>query len=304
MTRIGPGEGGSVPSPRAVLAWSPEEADTALDRLEATVPVGPGWVSIAGPALEAIVVGDTHGDWPSTLAATAAFLAAPRERLLVVLGDTIDRPPSDCPNGSVANAVYLLSLRAAYPDRVVLLQGNHEAFRRIPCVPHDLPAEVDDLWGPEEERYLRLLGLLERGAWMARLPGGVLCAHAGFPSEGTPAEWADRYARPSEELVVDTVWRGSSESRFDRGMGPPFGPEELSAFLAAARGRLFLRGHDPDLAGRWGQGRRALTLHTTRVYEAYGGVLIARLPADGRPVRADDVGIEHLPTEGQHYPEE
>ena len=289
--------------PREILALDPEGADHLLDRLDAAVPVHPGALALpsAGGAREALLFGDTHGDWRSTEAIARIFLEDPSSYLLIGLGDYIDRPPEDCPNGSVANALFLLGLAASFPDRVVLLQGNHEATRRIPVVPHDLPEEVDDLWGPEVERYARILGLLERGPWIATSSNGLYLAHAGFPVEPFPPDLAQAYRDPSEELLYDTVWRDAGPSRAERGLSPPFLDRDLGAFLTHIGARLFVRGHDPDLAGRVIYQHRCLTLHSTRVYERYGGVLYARARLDRPLGSADDLTVAHVETEGRSY---
>ncbi|MHB8351855.1 MAG: metallophosphoesterase [Thermoplasmata archaeon] len=295
--------GGGILTPRDILELGPEEADSLLDRLEAEVPVGPGLLDIPSDlAGELLVLGDTHGDWPSTVAGTAAALSEPGAPALIGLGDYVDRPPADCPDGSVANALYLLGLRAAYPDRVFLLKGNHEAARRIPVVPHGLPEEVDDLWGPDPERYYRLMGLLERGSWAARTESGVYLAHAGFPLRASEGSWRSQYETPTEATICDIVWRDASASRLDRRLSPPFGQRELDRFLASSHSTCFLRGHDPDLTGQLLYGGRCLTVHTTRVFERYGGVLLAHVALD-RPVgSAQEIRVEHLPTEGMSFP--
>jgi hypothetical protein len=63
-----------------------------------------------------------------------------------------------------------------------------------------------------------------------------------------------------------------------------------------------LRGHDPDITGQPLFEGRCMTLQTTRVYQRFGGVIIARVPL-GHPLESlRDVVIEHLPSEGQTYP--
>ncbi|MCI4334816.1 MAG: metallophosphoesterase [Thermoplasmata archaeon] len=295
----------SVRPPEELLRLRPEEADELIDRLEAEVPVASGSFDLPGPpAVEAIVIGDTHGDWRSTQAAARRFLENPGEKCFVGLGDYIDRPPEDCPNGSVANLLYLLSLRAAYPDRVFLIQGNHETSRRFPVLPHSLPEEVDDLWGPEEDRYSRLMGLAERGGYAALSPGGAYLAHAGFPTEAPAREWRARLAEGADGPVLDVVWRSADASRIDRGFLPSFTERELESFLGEVGASVFLRGHDPDLTGRSSYHHRCLTIHTSRLYELYGGVLIARLPLDRAVRSSEDIRLEHLETEGRRsYPE-
>ncbi len=290
--------------PETVLASSPEEADALLDRLEREVPVRPGVAELPTRAGgEAVVFGDSHGDWRTMLEVRRGFLSGDAEhRCLVGLGDYVDRAPNDCGPGSVVNALLLLDLVAQFPDRVVLLQGNHETVSRIPVLPRSLPEEVDELWGPEAERLTRLTALLERGPLAAVSSNGAYLAHAGFPRRNRPTAWRRLLEEPDEETLIDIVWVECDAARSRRGVGPPWTEPELVDFLRAAGASIFLRGHDPEIMGRPLYGGRCLTLHTTRVYERYGGVLLGRFPLD-RPVRSvADVVVEHLPTEGHSYP--
>jgi hypothetical protein len=290
--------------PETVLRSSPSEADALLDRLERTVPVRPGFVELPADGFaEALVFGDTHGDWRTILEVRREFLRADRgPRCLVGLGDYVDRAPDDCGPGSVVNAVLLLELTARFPDRVLLVQGNHETVSRIPALPRSLPEEVDELWGPQVERYSRLTALLERGPLAAASPSGAYLAHAGFPRGALPAAWRHVFDDPDESRLLEIVWAECGASRLRRGAAEPWDADDLDQFLRATHLSIFLRGHDPDISGRPVYEGRCLTLHTTRVFERYGGVLIAHLPLD-RPVRSvADVSIDHLPTEGQSYP--
>ncbi|HEY6238319.1 MAG TPA: metallophosphoesterase [Thermoplasmata archaeon] len=288
-------------SPEQILALDPSGADDLLDQLEADVPARPGLVHVGStPFKEAVVFGDSHGDWRSTKAPVERFLESP-DRVLIGLGDYIDRSPEDCGEGSVANALFLLGLVARYPERVFLVAGNHDLARRIPALPHDLPEEVDQLWGPDATRYLRLLGLLERGPLALTTESGVYLAHAGFP-RGPPADWRDRFSNPSDETLIDLTWSDCAASRLDRGVATPFGEPELLRFLELAGCRVFLRGHDPNLTGRALYHQHLLTLHTTRHYERFGGVIFGRFPLDRPVASTEDVTVEHAPSERQHYP--
>ena len=291
-------------SPESVLAASPEDADKLLARLERGVPVRPGLAEVPARGFsEALVIGDTHGDWRSTLEVRDAFLRADgSSRVLVGLGDYVDRVPSDAGPGSVVNALLLLDLAARFPDRVFLVQGNHETSRRIPVVPSSLAEEVDELWGPAADRYARLAGLLERGPLAAATANGVYLAHAGFPRGPLPAAWRRAFEDVDEDRLVDIVWNDCDVSHMHRGVAQPWGDADLTRFLRATGLSVFVRGHEPVLTGRSLYGGRCLTLHTTRIFERYGGVLLARVPLD-RPVRTvADLRVEHLATEGQSYP--
>ncbi len=289
--------------PRQILALDPAGADALLDRLERTVPVRPPLVEFAPPgAREGTVFGDTHGDWRSTIAAAQRFWSAPSAGALVGLGDYIDRPPEDCGEGSVANALLLLQWTAAFPERVLLIQGNHEAHRRIAVVPHGLAEEVDQLWGPEEARYLRLMALLERGPLAATTASGAFLAHGGFPRAVGSDPYPQEFRADDDEVLAEIVWGEPDAGRSRRGVVTPFRESDLDRFLARSGTRLFLRGHDPDLTGRPLYGGRCLTLHTCRLYQRFGGVIAARLPLDRTVARAGDLLLEHLATEGRVYP--
>jgi len=292
-------------SPEEILKFSPEEADELLERLESEVPFASGGLAqLPGePNEEATVFGDTHGDWRSTVAASARFLEEPGHRCLVGLGDYVDRAPEDCGEGSVANSLYLLQLVAQFPDRVFLIQGNHETTRRFPVLPQNLAEEVDALWGPDIARYSRLLALLERGPIAALTSKGVYLAHGGFPRGGGSRNVRDAFRAPTEDELMDIVWGECGASNRHRGITTPFDSLDLTRFLSAIGARVFLRGHDPDMVGKSVYQDRCLTLHTSRVYERFGGVLVARVPLD-RPVHTTkDIAVEHLPTEGRSFPE-
>lgn len=291
------------PTPEQILRMDAESADRWIDQLERSVPVRPAFVELPTGFSEALVFGDTHGDWRTSLEIERRFLDPEGgPRLLVGLGDYVDRHPVDCGEGSVANAGVLLGLAASYPDRVFLLQGNHETTRRIPVIPQTLPEEIDQLWGPQIRRYVRFLALLERGPLAAASANGVYFAHAGFPRGSLGPRWRADLDHADDDRLAEIVWAECDRSRSRRGVSGPWTGEDLARFLAAAHLALFLRGHDAELTGQPLYDGRCLTLHSTRIYERYGGVLLARVPLD-RPVSSvADLKVEHLPTEGKRFP--
>jgi hypothetical protein len=288
-------------SPPELLGLTPSEADELLTFLERRVPVRPPLVEIPEDgAPEAVVFGDSHGDWRSVEEVVRRYREG--DRCLIGLGDYVDRPPEDCGAGSVANGLYLLELVAENPGRVTLIQGNHEVVRRIPAVPHLLPDEVDELWGPDSTRYDRLLGLFERGPLAVTTPNGAYLAHAGFPRGKLPIPWTAAFVDPDDDRLAEITWAECDMSRIRRGAARAWGERDLEQFLRTTGLSIMLRGHDPDVTGRPLYGGRCLTLHTSRVYERYGGVIIARLPLKVPLSSVAALTVEHLETEGRSYP--
>jgi hypothetical protein len=292
------------PSPSAVLRLDPAGADLLLDELEHRLPQRPPFLEV--PSTErgpAVVFGDTHGDWSSTLDVTAEFERRGPSAFLVGLGDYVDRSPSDLPLGSVANALFLLSLEARFPERVILAQGNHETVRAIRPSPHTLPQELERLWGPSPRRYDRLLRLFERGplAVVLRGPGAYL-AHGGFPRGRLRPDWTQEAPPLSDRRLRELVWAECDEAGSRRGAVEPWTEADLERFLSASGLRTVWRGHDPDLTGRPLYHDRAMTLHTTRIYAEYGGVVAAILPLDRPLDRVTDAELRHLPSETRPPP--
>ena len=287
-----------VPAPEAIQRLPVDDVDALLDRLEREVPTHPPFVTV-GPATadEAIVFGDSHGDWPSVREVVGRFEAAGPRALLLGLGDYVDRTPGTVPHGSAVNALYLLAVAARYPDRAILLQGNHETDRRIPVAPRSLPDDLAGLWGESPRRLARVTALLERGPIAAATASGAYCAHAGFPRGPLPTPWAAAVDPDDRGRLGEIVWAECGASVIRRGVVPAFSHAELDRFLGSTGLSVFLRGHDPDLAGRPVFGNRCLTLHTTVVYERYGGILVARLPLGGHLADLSGVRVEHLATE-------
>jgi len=291
----------SLRTPLELLRLAPDEADELLDWLEDNVPVrAPVTEITSATAEEAVVFGDTHGDWRSTEEVVRLYRAG--NRCLVGLGDYVDRAPEDCGEGSVVNALYLLSLAAEAPGRVFLIQGNHEGVHHLALVPHNLPEEVDAMWGPDSTRYDRLVGLLERGPFAVTTSNGAYLAHAGFPRGPLPSPWTEAYESLDEDRFAQITWAESDASQIGRGVAPPWGGRDLDQFLSTTGLHVMLRGHDPDLTGRPLYGGRCLTLHTCRIYQRFGGVLVAILPLRSPLRTVADLTVTHLPTEGKSYP--
>ena len=116
----------------------------------------------AAPVGEAIVVGDLHGDLRSLvhILEDSKFLNKARsggDVLLVFLGDYGDR-------GSHSAEVYyvVLKLKEMFPEKVILMRGNHEGPPDLLACPHDLPAQLKNKFGMKSsEAYSKLRELFK-----------------------------------------------------------------------------------------------------------------------------------------------
>jgi hypothetical protein len=282
--------------PREVSTWTPSKTLELLDRWESSLPGRAVEDLPSAPATEAIVIGDTHADWPTTEYLAARYLEGPEAAARwIALGDYVDRTPRSLPHGSLRNALFLLSLRAAFPDRVTLLRGNHETQRAIPAGMTAVADEARQLWG-EPTVAERVQDLFDRLPLAARTESGAYLAHAGFPMD-RPIDWREDIATGSERVLLEVVWNDveGSPACGQRGIEQePIRASNLERFFVRSDCRVFVRGHDPDIAGQFRFDHRLLTVHTTRVFER-AGLTMARIPLDGRISRLAESHLLRLP---------
>ncbi len=293
-----PGMTSAVVAPGELARLTPNGIDRLLDRLESEIPVEAPWAEI-GPSAgdRALVFGDTHGDVESLRPIVERFVQS-EDAVLVGLGDYVDRSPRESPYGSALEALWLLEWKALRPRRVVLIQGNHETVDSIPFAPRTFEPEVRALWGDDPRRAARLAALLRRGPLAAATSSGVYLAHAGFPRGPLPAPWTRAVDPGDLDRLAEIVWADCSASQNRRGAAPPFGEADLARFFRTSGLRVFLRGHDPDITGRPLWNGRCLTLHTTRIYARYGGVLYAEVPLARSVGSVDDIVVTAISGSG------
>ena len=115
------------------------------------------------PVGEAVIVGDLHGDLKSLVHVLddSGFLGKARsggDVLLIFLGDYGDR-------GTHSPEVYyvVMKLKEMFPERVILMRGNHEGPPDLLASPHDLPIQIKQKFGNRgSEAYLKLRELYNR----------------------------------------------------------------------------------------------------------------------------------------------
>jgi protein phosphatase len=233
------------------------------DRLITQELEGLGKVKLTGrlvslpPEGEAIIVGDLHGDLGSLehILVSSRFTerAYGGENIhIIFLGDYGDR-------GAYSPEVYyvVLQLKILFPDRVILLQGNHEGPEDLLAYPHDLPQHLrrkfKSKWQPV---YSELCILFRKFLTAVVVDGRCLMLHGGIPSRARGIEdLAYAFQRhPSESHLEEILWSDPVEGirgiRFSpRGAGRLFGEDVTSAFIDALGVKFVVRGHEPAMDG-------------------------------------------------------
>ena len=222
---------------------------------------------------EAVVVGDLHGDL-ETLAQilTASEFIQKAERgehsLLIFLGDYGDR-------GMLSPEVYyvVMSLKASFPERVVLLRGNHEGPDGLLASPHDLPMHLHNRFGEKStEAYTKLKQLFSQLYNAVTVEGSCILLHGGVPSKAKSIDDL-AYAHvkhPQESHLEEILWSDPEECLkgtypSPRGAGKLFGQDVTESFLKTMNVKVLIRGHEPTEAGfKINHGGRILTIFSRK----------------------------------------
>jgi len=209
------------------------------------------------PIGEAIIVGDLHGDLKSLehILDESRFYekASNGEKIhIIFLGDYGDR-------GSYSPEVYhvVLGLKILFPEKVILLQGNHEGPADLLAYPHDLPYHLQRKFkGEWRQIYVELSDLFRMFHTAVIVDQKCLMLHGGVPSKAKGIEdLAYAYQKhPAETHLEEILWSDPEEGikgtlPSPRGAGRLFGEDVTSAFLNLLGVKFLIRGHEPAVNG-------------------------------------------------------
>jgi len=227
----------------------------------------------ASPIGEAIIVGDLHGDLKSLvhILEDSSFLSKARsgeDVLLIFLGDYGDR-------GVHSPEVYyiVLKLKEMFPERVILMRGNHEGPADLLAYPHDLPVQMKNKFGDRgSEAYLRLRELFDRLYTGVTIEDRVVLLHGGAPSQATSindvAYAHQKHPREThlEEILWSDPWKGIKGTiASPRGAGRLFGEDVTEKLLKLFKVKALIRGHQSAPDGySTTHGGRVLTLFSRK----------------------------------------
>ncbi len=202
----------------------------------------------------AVFVGDTHGDFDASQQVIDRYFD--ERTTIVFLGDYVDRGPQ-----SRQNLEYLLRLKIDHPERLYLLQGNHEGMKRMPFGPADF---WDALNRTERQRCADVLDQLP---WVVALPNGVIGLHAALPSVDSLQAIRDVQAGSPEwhQLVWGDWQDGPGEFLGELGSRPQFGRDFFERQMATLGQSVLIRSHQPHVP-QWMMDGRCLTIFTSHAY--------------------------------------
>jgi hypothetical protein len=192
----------------------------------------------------------------------------------VFLGDYIDREPMQW--GSILTLTYLLLLKCCFPQKIVLLKGNHECHYLIPCFPYEFEDEIVQRFGSAalHDRFVEVFSVMP----LMVLSHKVFATHGGI-IKGVDLKTLKNIEKNDTATVTSLVWSDSAFSSMYREVGNRFDEHELHRFLEGISGKVFIRGHDYTTLGSSIYGDRCLTLFSSSRYKNEGnkGILVARV---------------------------
>lgn len=202
------------------------------------------------------VVGDIHGNI-FDLIRVLVYTCTPPISQILFLGDYVDRGEF-----SLEVITLLFALYCAYPEKIVLLRGNHEF------------SNVNSTYGFQDEIHKEYKSLTlwnevnKVFEWLplaAVVSNAVFCVHGGLSPQFNNLKQLEVISRPMSDydhsdLVSDLVWSdpsGATQSytRSQRGSGVTFGVVAVQSFLRSTNLKYIIRGHQcvPLGISRFGQ---------------------------------------------------
>lgn len=261
-----------------------------------------------------IIVGDTHSNLGSIEYCCNKFLEEIEESSIIFLGDYVDRgkfAPKG-PNG-IKNVAILFKLKTLFPDKVVLLRGNHE---------DKLISERDGLMGEcwrngVFNAFNKINATFDYLSLAAVVNNNTFCVHGGISPELTPESNSNSSPinekitplpkpLPSEihrmiPLVGDLLWSDPNTEISDygenkRGAGKAFGENAVNTFLEKNHLTRIVRAHElvPDGYRKMFKGDTVITLFSAPDYEEKGGNIASIMKIKREPGGIEKITYENI----------
>lgn len=225
------------------------------------------------------VLGDLHGDYNVLL----DFLSrnklidklSSEDTKLLFLGDYIDRGEQQ-----IELLTLVLMLKKMFPEKIILLRGNHEPPPFLIPHPHDFPQQLANHYHSYAGTlYMFFLQFFQKLSYVARIPGKILFVHGGPPSlvlYSDSFEEAFSIGHPcvDDHVLEEVLWNDPVEYNehpimsSPRGAGVLFGKEVTYKTLELARIKYIVRGHEAINGYKFNHDKKIITLFDSK--EPYG----------------------------------
>lgn len=221
---------------------------------------------------QAVFVGDTHGDLEASERVWNRFGEEVKdgEIYLVFLGDYVDRGRE-----SRENIDFLLSKKKDFPEGLILILGNHDAYHLRNLSPADF---WHSLSGEDYDYYKDLLYL----PWLVQAEG-LVASHGTLPFVSDLGELEnshDEVFGKENDLGIpiwlSVTWGDLNEkvsgAQMDPLTGrPQFGKELIMEYMQKHDWNVLIRSHQPGMQG-WSFSDNVLTIFTSSAYLKMGRI--------------------------------
>ena len=225
-----------------------------LEKLKEILKKEPRLVEIE-KAKKVIFVGDSHGDLEASQKVIKDYLREGNK--IVFLGDYVDRGPN-----SKENLDFLLETKLKFPNKIYLLQGNHEGHRILKFSPAEFRESLN------KEDYTTFSTAVEKMSLVVAAKD-IIALHGVLPdiknleevnkikigsNEWRQITWGDFSDEPGEYLGIDP-FTGR----------PQFGRDYFLKLMKRFDKKVLIKAHQPDCP-QFMFDDRCLTIFTSSAY--------------------------------------
>ncbi len=230
-----------------------------------------------------IFVGDTHGDLGASIQIIENYSKA--DTRICFLGDYVDRG-----DFSKDNIDYLLKARNKNPDRIFLLQGNHEAYNILPFHPADFWHKLS--WEKQKE-YSNIFNKMP----FALSVDGILALHGALPDIQTISDINDipqnQHNRNWKRIMWGDFEDEVNHSDYEMSGRPKLNKESFDKIMYRLGKNVLIRSHQPNIKQKI-YDNKCLTIFTSSAYEVKRTIAIANFNKNNKIKSIDDIVIKEI----------
>jgi hypothetical protein len=224
-----------------------------------------------------VVVGDIHGDF-YTLEKIMEKIdfsnyLKDESNLLIFLGDYIDRGKY-----SLEVLLFICALKSIYPNNVVMMMGNHEAYDYFPFSSYDFYFVLSEKFGSLSNILYdsHILPFFRSLFLLCEIENFSILVHGGLPViEDANFFYNYKFSLSNvlndRSLLEEILWNdprnlpdGLPWTFSNRGLGKYFGSVITDMWLSNTRCKFILRGHEPCNGYKLDHENKILTIFSSK----------------------------------------